>query len=84
MPCAICRQPLDTEGDYIATTHFIGDPNDPLWEFSDAAMHYDCFQQWEHREEFVTKYNSTMGTIVWGNGTRHHMRPDGTIQSVRA
>lgn len=83
MTCAICEQPLDLQGPMVATSHFIEDPSDLLWRYSDAAMHYECFQQWQHRDQFVTKYNNTMGTIVWGNGTRHHMKPDGTIQSVR-
>lgn len=84
MTCAICDQPLDIEGPFVATSHFIGDQNDPLWQFSDAAMHYDCFQKWEHREAFVKKYNETIGQMVWGNGTRHYMNPDGSVHSVKA
>lgn len=82
--CAICGQEIDLAGPIVATTHFIGDSNDPLWRFSDAAMHYDCFQRWPHREEFVNRYNSSLGQRVWGNGTRHLMHPDGRIESVRA
>jgi hypothetical protein len=41
-----------------------------------------CFQNWAHREEFIEKYNNSMGKIVWGNGTRHHMKSDDTIESV--
>ena len=84
MTCAICEQPLDIDGPLVATTHFIGEPSDPLWRFSDAAMHYECFQKWEHRQEFIDKYNATMGKIIWGNGTRHHMKVDGSIESVPA
>jgi hypothetical protein len=84
MACAICEQPLDIAGPLVATTHFIDDECDPLWRFSDAAMHYDCFQTWEHREAFVKKYNETIGQVVWGNGTRHHMNADGRVISVRA
>jgi hypothetical protein len=84
--CAICGREIDIDlkGSYVATTHFIGDSNDPLWRFSDAAMHYECFQAWPHREEFVQKYNSTIGQRVWGNGTRHLMYPDGRVESVLA
>lgn len=81
MPCAICDQPLGTDQPKIATSHFIADQTDPLWRFSDAAMHYECFQAWKHRQEFVAKYNETIGKIVWGNGKRHHMKADGTIES---
>lgn len=82
MTCAICGHPLDIKGPIVATTHFIEDKNDPLSPCSDAAMHYTCFQNWKHREEFVRKYNDTVGNIVWGNGTRHHMMSDGIITSV--
>jgi hypothetical protein len=82
--CAICEKPLDIEGSFVATSHFIEEESDPLWRFSDAAMHYSCFQAWEHRAEFVRKFNSTIGQIVWGNGTRHHMKPDGVIESIPA
>lgn len=84
--CAICDRKIDIgrQGSYVATTHFIGDKSDPLWRFSDAAMHYECFQSWPHREEFVQKYNSTIGQQVWGNGTRHLMHPDGRVESVSA
>jgi hypothetical protein len=41
--CAICDREIDIgrKDSYVATTHFIGDARDPLWRFSDAAMHYD-------------------------------------------
>jgi hypothetical protein len=81
--CALCDREIDLKGRYVATTHFIGDPNDRLWRFSDAAMHYECFQTWKYREEFVQKYNSTIGQRVWGNGTRHVMHPDGRVESVK-
>src|SRR5215208_2156833 len=80
--CSLCDSVIDLNGQYVATTHFIQDQNDPLWRHSDAAMHYSCFQNWEHRGVFVAKYNDTIGRIVWGNGTRHYMQPDGKIESV--
>lgn len=64
MPCAICDQPLHEDHPMVATSHFIADETDPLLRFSDAAMHYECFQRWEHRHEFVAKYNETVGKIV--------------------
>jgi len=80
--CAICGELLGKPARIVATTHFIGDPRDPLWRFSDAAMHYECFQKWPDREEFIRKYNSTVGQMVWGNSTRHIMRPDGIIEVI--
>jgi hypothetical protein len=82
--CAICDTEIDLAGPLVATTHFIGDTADQLWRFSDAAMHYECFQAWPHREEFVSKYNTTIGQRVWGSGTRHLMYPDGRVDSVPA
>lgn len=44
-------------GDPIgATTAFIADHSDPFWKYSDAAFHVQCFENWEHRKEFETKY----------------------------
>jgi hypothetical protein len=82
--CPLCGKALAEGQRLIGTQHFIPDPEDPLWRFSDAGMHYDCFQQWPLREQFVAKYNNTLGRQVWGNGTRHHMQDDGVIQSVPA
>lgn len=83
MLCAICSAALGVDEDRVATSHFIDDADHPLWPFSDAAMHRACFVAWEHREEFVSLYNSTLGAKVWRNGTRHQMRPDGSIETVR-
>jgi hypothetical protein len=84
--CAICGREIDIhrKESFVATTHFISDSSDPLWRFSDAVMHYKCFQAWPHRDEFVRKYNSTIGQMVWGNGTRHLMHADGRVESVPA
>ncbi len=82
--CPICGEVLQEGQRRVATSHFIYEKSDPLWRFSDAGMHYDCFQRWDHREEFVAKYNATMGQKAWGNGTRHHMLPDGIVESVPA
>jgi hypothetical protein len=70
--------------DVVGTPHFIGDSADPLWRYSDSAMHRSCFVGWEHRDAFRAKYNATMGRRVWGNGTRHYFAADGSILSVPA
>jgi hypothetical protein len=63
----------------IATSHFIGDEHDPLWRFSDSAMHRSCFLAWDHRAEFVAKFNRTVEGLTFVNGTCHHMESDGVI-----
>ena len=35
-----------------ATSHFLG-PEHPLWRHSDSGMHWDCFENWDHRKEFT-------------------------------
>ena len=81
--CPLCDAVLSEGDDIIGTSHFIADESDPLWSFSDAAMHRACFLTWPLRESFVARYNKTMGVITWGNGTYHDMQPDGTIVSKR-
>jgi len=82
--CPICSAVISSGQPTVATQHFIQTQSNPLWRYSDAAMHYDCFQMWEHREVFIAEYNKTMGQVVWGNGTRHEMQADGTVISLQA
>jgi hypothetical protein len=81
--CSICGVVLNEGDDMVATTHFIADQNDPLWRFSDSAMHRSCFLGWVQRQAFVRKYNETIGTITWGNGTYHRMEDDGHISVLK-
>ena len=68
----------------IAATQFIESAAHPPWRHSDSSMHYRRFQDWQHREEFVSLYNAKMGKIVWGNGTRHERDSDGVVHSAPA
>ena len=77
--CPLCQAVLLAGQDLVSSSHFIESQTHPLWRYSDAAMHYGCFQAWEHRETFVAEYNRTIGHITWGNGTRHQMQADGVI-----
>lgn len=77
--CPLCHHAISDGHEVIATPHFIEMRSHPLWRYSDAAMHYQCFQTWRHREDFVAEYNKTIGRIVWGDGNQHQMRPDGII-----
>ena len=52
--CPICNQPLREP--IYATTHFLSDETHHLWPFSDAGMHWDCFVEWGHRDEFADLY----------------------------
>lgn len=77
--CSICDAVISSSDDVVMTSHFIRDQADPLWRFSDSAMHRHCFLSWLHRAEFVARFNRDFGSVTWGNGTYHHMEEDGTI-----
>jgi hypothetical protein len=61
--CSICGEVLGHEDDIVATTHFIADKSDPLWPFSDSAMHRACFEAWPHRDEFAARYEAVMSNL---------------------
>ena len=63
--CSICGAVIDKDSEIVATTHFISDSNDPLWRFADSAMHKSCFLNWQHRQDFINRYNESIGKIVW-------------------
>lgn len=64
--CPICREVLHPGQAIVATTHFIGDPTDPLFLFSDSGMHATCFAGWEHRDEFAALYYAALGHTLDG------------------
>jgi len=78
-PCSICGDVINDGDVVVATSHFIGDKDDPLWRFSDSGMHRDCFLSWPLREDFVLKYNAAVGDFTAENGTYHRMEADGYI-----
>jgi hypothetical protein len=47
-------------------------------------MHRACWDQWESKQAFVDLFNQTQGTIVWGNGTKHHLLQSGEIEKLKA
>ncbi len=75
----LCHAVLAKDDEIVATSHFIADRNDPLWRYSDAGFHRRYFIRWEHREEFVRRFNEVMAQHVFGNGKRHRMSSDGSI-----
>lgn len=64
--CPICNEVLHPGQAIVATSHFIGDPADHLWRFSDSGMHVSCFADWEHRDEFATRYYAALGRTLAG------------------
>ncbi len=53
--CPLCDEPIDTQGSFFATSAFL-EPDHPLWRFSDAAMHWECYERWPHRSEFASAH----------------------------
>lgn len=50
--CSICGE-VHGEGQRLyATSHFLG-PEHPLHRYSDSGMHWECFESWKSRDEFV-------------------------------
>lgn len=56
--CPICSEPLSKP--VFATSHFIADEANPLWRFSDAGMHWECYAHWPERESFARQYFDTV------------------------
>lgn len=80
--CALCKELIGADDEIVATSHFIADPSDSLWQYSDAAFHRRCFAPWEGREEFVRRFNEVASRFVFGNGKRHFMKEDGSMIQI--
>lgn len=59
--CLLCEKIIFKEDTLVAFTHFLTDRSDPLWKFSDSILHKDCFEKWEHKEEFRAKHKASTG-----------------------
>ena len=59
--CSICGEVLHKDQEMITWQAFLT-PNHPLWKYSDTGMHAECFEQWEHKEEFehLSKYQPSL------------------------
>jgi hypothetical protein len=64
--CAICGRPFADRADLLATTAFLM-PDHPLWPFSDAPLHWDCFLPWEHRADFARLYDQASERFFIGH-----------------
>jgi len=75
--CSICHAILAEGDDIVGTQHFISDETDPLWQFSDSGMHRNCLETWEHRDEFVSRYQTRMGGLY--PNSHYETWPDSNI-----
>jgi hypothetical protein len=78
--CPLCGRVLHQGDELVATSHFIADPRDPLWCYSDAGMHRSCFLTWEHREAFRVRYNEAVRRFARGTAALRLMSWDGSVE----
>ncbi len=50
--CTICKELLGHD-DYLITWGCAVDQTHPLWPYCDAPIHWRCYCDWEHRQEFA-------------------------------
>lgn len=79
--CSICRKVIDERDQIVATSQFITDRSDPLWPFSNTAMHKRCFLGWDRKIEFVDHYNQIAGGSAGSGATYHRMERDGSFST---
>jgi hypothetical protein len=80
--CPLCSQVISKGDQIVSTSHFIEDEADPLWAYSDAALHRVCFLNWPQRGTFISRFNEVSRTIMSSDGKWQEMDSDGSI-SVR-
>ena len=51
--CALCGKILQ-QGDEIYSLPPIGDKKYPLYEYFDAGLHKQCFENWDKKEEVLS------------------------------
>lgn len=54
--CPICEQPITQGQSFFGSWGVWLPEGDPLLRFCDAAMHWDCYAAWPHRERFASSY----------------------------
>jgi hypothetical protein len=77
--CAICRRAIRPSDDAVLTPDFLANDADPLFAFSDAALHQPCFIVWERRKIFIARYNQVARQLVDEDGSYPHMTSEGNI-----
>jgi len=75
--CSICGSLIVEGDDLVATQHFIQDQSNPLWRYSDSAMHRSCFIGWNGAEPFRATFNQLCGEP--GALRPMQMLEDGTV-----
>jgi hypothetical protein len=77
--CALCGEVIRPHDDALITPDFLADETDPLWRFSDAAMHRACFLVWDRRKTFVARYNRIARLLLAADGSYLHLTGEGEL-----
>lgn len=54
--CSICNKILEPNEKIVVWKAFLNEDHE-FWKYSDTGMHQECFDEWEHKTEFVHLYN---------------------------
>lgn len=74
--CALCDELLEDGRPWFATPGGWLPSTDPLWEFHDAGIHWDCFRPWPHRKRFAALYFDTQVEFEAANPYWHLVLQD--------
>lgn len=80
--CSLCDRLLNPAEKIVAFGHFISDQSDPLWRFSDSAMHQSCFLAWPKKEEFRARQNLDYRRVVYPDQTIFQLQENGVLIKV--
>ena len=58
--CTLCGKFLEEGQEVVAFSPFVGNELDPLWVFSDAGFHADCFHQHPLSGEAKARYENSL------------------------
>jgi hypothetical protein len=78
--CALCGSAILQGEEALVTPDFLADDTDPMWRFSDAAMHRACFLVWDQRKVFVARYNAIARQLRGPDGSYPHMTSEGVVE----
>src|ERR1700674_3294068 len=77
--CALCGAAIRLGEAALVTPDFLADDTDPLWRFSDVAMHEACFLVWDRRKAFVARFNAVARRMRASDGSYPHMTSEGEV-----
>ena len=76
MPCRLCGKPMAAAADLSIFAPFVADRSDPLFVFSDAAIHTACFARHALAEE-ATRWHDE--AVRHGNPSERRCTPCGKL-----